>query len=49
MAERDKGEFKNIEDMRLRTGATKSIIELLKDNGCLDEMNESSQVSLLEM
>lgn len=49
MAEREKGEFKNIEDMRLRTGATKSIIELLKDNGCLDDMNESSQVSLLEM
>lgn len=49
MAEREKGEFKNIEDMRLRTGATKSIIELLKENGCLDEMNESSQVSLLEM
>ncbi len=49
MEEREKGEFKNIEDLRLRTGATKSVIEILEQNGCFDGMSESNQVSLLEM
>ncbi len=49
MAEREKGEFKNIEDLRLRTGATKSVIEILEQNGCFDGMSASNQVSLLEM
>ena len=47
--ERSKGEFKNIEDLRLRTGSTKSVIEILDTNGCFEGMSESNQVSLLEM
>ena len=49
MAEREKGEFKNIEDLRLRTGATKSVIEILTESGCFDGMSESNQVSLFEL
>ncbi len=47
-AERENGEFKNIEDLRLRTGATKTVIEILQDNGCFDGMSESNQVSLFD-
>ncbi len=49
MAERDKGEFKNIEDLRLRTGATKSVLEILEENGCFEGMSASSQVSFFDM
>ncbi len=49
MEEREKGEFRNIEELRLRTGATKSILEILESNGCLSGMPESTQVSLFEM
>lgn len=47
--EREKGEFLNVEDMRIRTGSTKSVMELLEANGCLKGMNESSQVNFFEM
>ena len=47
--ERKKGEFKNIEDLRLRTGSTKSVIEILEENGCFDGMSESNQVSMFEL
>ena len=49
MAERAKGEFKNVEDLRLRTGSTKSVIEILEENGCFEGMSESNQVSLFEL
>ncbi|MBQ3125074.1 MAG: PolC-type DNA polymerase III [Clostridia bacterium] len=49
MAEREKGEFKNVEDLRLRTGSTKSVIEILEQNGCFEGMSESNQVSLFEL
>lgn len=45
---REKGEFKTIEDLRLRTGITKTNIELLQQNHCLDSLPESDQVSLFE-
>lgn len=48
MKERDKGEFRNIEELRLRTGATKSILDILEENGCLDGLPESTQVSLFD-
>ena len=48
-AERENGEFKNIEDLRLRTGSTKSVIDILEDNGCFEGMSESNQVSLFEL
>lgn len=47
--ERERGEFKNIEDLRLRTGSTKSVIDILEQNGCFDGMSESNQVSLFEI
>lgn len=47
--EREKGEFKNIEDLRLRTASTKSVIEILAQNGCFEGMSESNQVSLFEL
>lgn len=47
--EREKGEFKNIEDLRLRTGSTKSVIEILEQNGCFEGMSESNQISMFEL
>ena len=49
MNEREKGEFKNIEDLRLRTGSTKSVLEILEQNGCFEGMSESNQVSLFDL
>ena len=49
MKERENGEFENIEDLRLRTGATKSVLDILADNKCFEGLPESNQVSLLEM
>ncbi len=46
MEEREKGEFKTIEDLRRRTGITKTNIELLLKNHCLDDLPESDQVTL---
>lgn len=45
---RESGEFKTIEDLRIRTGITKSNIELLQANHCLNNLPESDQVSLFE-
>ena len=49
MKERESGEFKNIEDLRLRTGATKSVLEILEQNGCFDGMSQSNQVSIFDL
>lgn len=45
---RANGKFRTIEDLRQRTGATKSIIELLQQNHCLDDLAEADQVSLFD-
>lgn len=47
--ERDKGPFKNIDDLRRRTGATKTVIETLQQYHCLDDMPESEQVTIFEI
>lgn len=44
---RKDGEFKTIEEFRQRTGATKTIIEMLVAEGCLD-IPETDQVSLFD-
>ena len=44
---RKDGEFKTIEEFRVRTGATKTIIEMLVGEGCLD-IPETDQVSLFD-
>ena len=44
---RKDGEFKTIEEFRTRTGVTKTIIEMLVQEGCLD-IPETDQVSLFD-
>jgi len=44
---REAGEFKTVEDFRIRTGATKTIIDMLIAEGCLD-LPEKDQVSLFD-
>ena len=44
---RNNGEFKTIEDFRIRTGATKTVIEMLVAEGCLD-LPESDQITLFD-
>jgi DNA polymerase-3 subunit alpha (Gram-positive type) len=43
---RKSGEFNSIDDLRLRAKASKSVIEILSQNGCLKGMHESNQLSL---
>lgn len=43
---RTKGGFVSIEDLKIRTRTTKTVIEILQKNGCLDGLPESSQLSL---
>ena len=44
---RKDGEFRTIEEFKVRTGATKTIIEMLVTEGCLD-IPETDQVSLFD-
>ena len=46
--EREKGEFRNVEDLRLRTGIGKNPINILEANGCFDELPDADQVSLFD-
>jgi DNA polymerase-3 subunit alpha (Gram-positive type) len=43
---RKNGEFISIEDFRTRTKTSKTLIELLKENGILKGLPETNQVSL---
>ena len=47
-AEREKGEFRNVEDLRLRTGIGKNPLAILEENGCFDELPDADQVSLFD-
>ncbi len=40
------GEYLSIEDLRERTRISKSVIEILQNNGALDGLSETSQISL---
>lgn len=44
---RKDGEFKTVEDFRVRTGATKTVIEMLVAAGCLD-LPETDQITLFD-
>lgn len=46
--EREKAPFKNREELRIRTGITKTNLELLEENHCLDGLPERDQVSLFD-
>lgn len=43
---REQGEFISIEDLRIRSKISKTVIEILTQNGCLKGMPESSQMSI---
>ena len=47
-AEREKGEFRTVVDLRLRTGITKSMLDILEANGCFDSLPDADQVSLFD-
>ncbi|MBP3230893.1 MAG: helix-hairpin-helix domain-containing protein, partial [Anaerovibrio sp.] len=43
---RQAGPFSSIENLKKRTGITKTSIEALRGHGCLDGMDDSDQLSL---
>ncbi len=45
-AERDKGPFKTVEDLRIRAGVNKSSLEILEAMGCFEALPDADQVSL---
>ncbi len=49
MAAREDGEFISREDLKNRAKVNKSVMETLAENGCLDGLPETSQISLFEM
>ncbi len=44
--ESKKGEFLSMEDMKMRAKATKTVIEAMREHGCLGNMPETNQLSL---
>jgi len=44
--EAKKGEFLSMQDIRMRAKATKTVIEAMKEHGCLGDMPETNQLSL---
>ena len=46
VAARAEGEFFSIADLKIRTKINKTVVELLKNNGVLDGMYETEQISL---
>lgn len=44
--ESKKGEFLSMEDIKMRAKATKTVIEAMREHGCLDDMPETNQLSL---
>ena len=47
--ERSKGKFLSIEDLVYKTRVSKTVVEALKNHGCLDNMYESNQLSLFNI
>ena len=43
--EAQQGEFISIEDFKTRTGASKTVIEELTNNGCLDSLSDTNQLT----
>ncbi|MBR2519758.1 MAG: PolC-type DNA polymerase III [Selenomonadaceae bacterium] len=46
VAARQNGEFSSIEDLKSRTGITRTTVAALKNHGCLKNLSESNQLSL---
>ncbi|NLX61746.1 MAG: PolC-type DNA polymerase III [Tissierellia bacterium] len=47
--ERNKGKFISIEDFIRRTRASKTVVEALREQGCLKDLPESNQISLFNI
>ncbi len=45
---RKDGEFMSVEDLKQRAKLTKTVIEVLSENGCLKGMTETSQISIFD-
>ena len=45
--ERNKEPYFSVEDLRTRAGLTKSVIEILRRNGVLDNLNETDQLTFM--
>ena len=43
---RKDGDFTSVDDLKKRTGISKTVIETLREHGCLAGMNESDQMEL---
>jgi DNA polymerase-3 subunit alpha (Gram-positive type) len=43
---RKEGEFISLEDLRTRAKVTKTVIEILKNHGCLEGLPNTNQLSL---
>ena len=46
ISERNKGRFTSIEDLKRRTKITKNVVQILKQNGILNDLQETDQISL---
>ncbi len=44
---RKNGRFLSVDDLKIRAGISKAVIEILETHGCLDGMEQSNQVSFL--
>lgn len=44
---REEGKFLSREDLRLRAGLSKSVMQILEDAGVLDQLDETNQISIL--
>jgi DNA polymerase-3 subunit alpha (Gram-positive type) len=44
---RDNGPFLSVDDLKIRAGVSKSVIEILDNHGCLDGMHQSNQICFL--
>ena len=49
MDAREDGEFMSVDDLKTRAGVNKNVIETLRENGCLNGLSETSQLSLFDM
>ena len=47
--QRQVSEFISIEDFTNRTKASKTVVELLKENHCLDKLPDSDQLSIFTL
>ncbi len=49
VAARNEGSFSSIDDLRIRTKVSKTVIEMLQRQGCLKGLPESNQMSIFDM